>query len=327
MKKAFAIIASGILLVSSAFAQDGQPQSVESAPVRWGITTLSTNFMREKPGYDEENGDQAMMGTVVQILGEESYWVQLRTCEPYVAWVNSMAVKEVSEAEKDEYVAAPKFICTAEYTHIYSEPNVKSLRVSDFVMGDLVCKTGKAKGKWVCVLLPSGKEGWVLKSEVMDFGKWYDSRRWSGESVVALAKLFLGVPYMWGGTSIKHVDCSGLTRTVYHLHGILLPRNASQQAKVGVEIPSLEEALPGDLIFFGRSADGDRPERVTHTSIYIGGGRIIHSSQVVRINSLIKGEPDYYGGNRLHIRRILTHVDDGTGVTSMAASPYYFKQN
>lgn len=320
MKKAFAIIAAGMLLITSAFAQEGQSQT------RWGITTLSSNFMREQPGYDEENGDQALMGTVVEILGEKSYWVQIKTCEPYTAWVNSMAVKEVSEAEKDAYIAAPKYICTAEYTHIYTEPNAKSRRVTDFIMGDLVQKTGKAKGKWVEVLLPTGVSGWVLKTEVQDFQKWYDTREWTGESIVKLAKLFIGVPYMWGGTSIKHVDCSGLTRTVYHLHGILLPRNASQQAKVGVEIPSLEEALPGDLVFFGRSAGENSPERVTHTSIYIGDGRIIHASQVVRINSLIEGQPDYYSGNRLHIRRILTHVDDGTGVTSMAASPNYFKQ-
>lgn len=320
MKKIITIVVA-LALASVLFAQEANDAQAK----KWGVVDFSANFMREKPGFDEENGDQALMGTVVEILAEEDGWIKMRSPEPYVAWGVSRGVAKMTEAEKDAYIAAPKFICVAEYTHILTEPKAGSERVCDFVIGDLVRKTGVTKGKWVKVLLPSGREGWVLKNEVKDFAEWVAASNPTREDILATAKLFIGVPYMWGGTSIKNVDCSGFTRSVYFLNGILLPRNASQQAKVGIEVP-YEEAQPGDLIFFGRSATADRPERVSHVTIYLGGDRIIHSASVVRMNSLRKGEPDYYGGNRLHVRRILGQADAGTGVVSIAKSPFYFKQ-
>lgn len=291
----------------------------------WAVVELSSNLMREEPGYEAENGDQALMGTVVRVKDHKSYWTQIVSPEPYTAWANEMGLVEMTEEEKDAYIDAPKFICIAEYTHIFSEPSSKSDRVCDFIMGDLVRKGDGLKHGFQSVVLPSGKKGWVRAREVQDFGKWLDSRELTGESIVNMAKKFIGVPYLWGGTSIKHVDCSGLARSVYFMHGILLPRNASQQAKVGEEI-KLEDAVPGDLIFFGRSATEDKPERVSHVSVYIGNGEIIHSSQMVRRNSIVPGTDNYYGGNILHVRRILTHVDDGTGIVSMKRSPFYFKQ-
>lgn len=305
------------------YVQDRHPQQVSHE--QWAVVTVSCNFMREKPGYDEEMGDQALMGTLVTVTDKQSYWLLIHTEEPYHAWATTGGLKLLSEGEKEAYLAAPKFICTAEYTHIYSTPSEKSQTLSDFILGDLVRQTGVVKGKWCKILMPDGQEGWVLRNQVQDFRKWALSRNPDGEQIVATAKKFMGVPYMWGGTSIKALDCSGLSRTVYFLNGIILPRNASQQAKVGVEVP-YEEAQMGDLIFYGRAATETSPERVTHVTIYMGGDRIIHEAQKVHESSLIPGTDDYYSGTRLHVRRILGHADDGTGVRSVSSSPYYFVQ-
>ena len=307
------------LLATGAFAQE------DASPKKWAVVTYSSNFIREEAGYDAEMATQALMGTVVEVL-ENKGWTKIRTSEPYVAYVSRSGLKMMTEAEKDAYLEAEKYICTVEYTHIFTEPDAGSRYVCDFIWGDLVLKTGIKKGKWIKVLIPSGKEGWVLKSEVQDFRNWVDTREPNGGNILNTAYKFLGVSYMWGGTSIKHVDCSGLSRSVYFLNGILLPRNASQQAKVGVEVP-YEEAQPGDLIFWGRAATADKPERVSHVTIYMGDDHIIHSASNVHISSLRPTEEeDYYNGTRLHVRRILGNVDNGTGITSIAASPYYFKK-
>ena len=118
--------------------------------------------------------------------------------------------------------------------------------------------------------------------------------------IVATARLFLGSPYMWGGMSAGLFDCSGLVGFCYFMAGIQLPRDASQQIGCGVPV-DFEDMQAGDLVFFGE-------KRVGHVALCTGSGRIIHSSQIVRENSLVPGEPDYYGRHIIGIRRIIGHL-------------------
>ena len=120
--------------------------------------------------------------------------------------------------------------------------------------------------------------------------------------VVATARLFLGSPYMWGGMSAGLFDCSGLVGFCYFMAGIQLPRDASQQIGCGVPV-NFEDMQAGDLVFFGE-------KRVGHVALCTGPGRIIHSSQIVRENSLVAGEPDYYGRHIIGIRRIIGHLPE-----------------
>ena len=186
------------------------------------------------------------------------------------------------------------------------------------------------KGKWAQVALPSGKTGWVMKEDIRILGDRVDIRKDDPscqlisaekmEAIIASAQQLLGVPYFWGGMSAKGVDCSGLVRISAIMNDVLLPRNASQQIFCGtpVEISCdsdfwdenyrivfmtefIEEMKArvknlkrGDLVFFGTPATDEKPRRVTHVGIYLGDNRIIHSSHMVRINSLNPEDADYY---------------------------------
>ncbi len=96
----------------------------------------------------------------------------------------------------------------------------------------------------------------------------------TGQSVVADAQKFLGVPYLWGGTSpTQGVDCSGLVQDVYAEVGISLPRTSQEQATVGEPVASLADAQLGDLVFFpGTDGTASAPG---HVGIYIGNGEMI----------------------------------------------------
>lgn len=293
MKQLAAILLALGLCASAQAASDGQ----------WAVVNLSGCFVRNAPDYEAGLDTQARMGDVVEVLDADRYWRRIATPEPYEGWTTDMAIVPMTAEALEAYKAAPKWMCIAEYAHIFMEPSADADRLCDFVMGDVVRKGGLSIEGWRNVVLPDGRQGWVEAAVVQDLAEWTASRECTAANVIALARKFLGVPYLWGGISPKHFDCSGLTRFCFMMNGRQLPRDCSQQIKEGVEVPfDFSEMKPGDLVFFGNPETGSP----SHVGIYLGDGRMIHSSQVVRVNSLRKGRPDSYEGRPvIAVRRII----------------------
>lgn len=121
-----------------------------------------------------------------------------------------------------------------------------------------------------------------------------------GQLVVATAKKYLGVPYVWAGTSPSGFDCSGLVQYVFRELGVSLNRVAADQTAHGIPI-TRENLLPGDIVFFHNTS---RYTRINHVGIYVGDGNFIHAPQtgdVVKITTLDSG---YYAGTFVTARRI-----------------------
>ena len=133
----------------------------------------------------------------------------------------------------------------------------------------------------------------------------------SQQAVVAEAKKYLGLPYVWGGTSIsKGVDCSGLVQSVYKSLGYNLPRLSADQARSGRPIASMADARPGDLIAWNNSS---RNNGADHIAIYAGNGKMIEAPRTglnVRLVD-VPSTPDY-------IRRILPDSVNGSAGGSAA---------
>lgn len=318
MKRLILLAVAALLCVGSYAQQDS---------LRWAVVSTSACYLRLQPDYESPLETQSLMGTVVEVLEADRYWRKVSTPDPYIAWTNDLTLSYMTEEQKDAYIAAPKWICTAAYEHVLRGPSIGSGRICDLVMGDLLLQTGEATmGGWTRVRLPSGETGWVNSASLADFATWASTRRLTAANVCSTAMQFLGVPYFWGGISPKGFDCSGLVKFCYMLNGVLLKRNASQQVKCGEEVPfDFDLMQPGDLVFFGTPAKGSTPCKVSHVALYIGDGRIIHSSQLVRINSLREGEPDSYGREPVAVRRLIGHEGED-GVTPICMHPSYFQQ-
>ncbi len=294
----------------------------------YALTSLSVINFRYGPDYAEESATQTVLGTPLRILEKSGGWVRAVTPEGYIAWVSGAGVQPMNEEEYNKWKSSERLIITTHYLLFREEPSDNSAVVMDGVWGNIVCKAGES-GDWFKVALPNGKSAYVKKVYAMDFVKWLNSRNITPESLTATGRQFLGFPYMWGGTSIKAVDCSGFTKSTYYLNGVILRRDASQQALTGedVDISKDYSALKtGDLLFFGTKASEGKRERITHVGMYIGNGEFIHSSGSVRINSLYQSAPNYSDVEKRLVRakRILTRIDAEDGIVSIKKHPWYF---
>lgn len=313
MKRICLALFATLSLVLPAFAQ-----------TRHAVVNVSACFLRSAPDYESSLESQCLMGTVVEVTDSDRYWRKVNAPDYKACWTNDLALAYLDGRELEEYVSSPKMICVADYAHLYASPAKDAARVCDFVMGDIVRDGGECRENRVKVLLPDGRAVWAQSSDIESFDSWAASRDAAEESVVSLAKSFLGTPYMWGGNTVKGFDCSGFVKLVYMMNGVVLPRNAREQVRCGEPVPyDFSRMRPGDLLFFGRLAPDGAPASVTHVAMYVGGGQIIHSSQVVRINSLRKGSPDFYERTPIAVRRILLWKDGGKGVAKASVAPWF----
>lgn len=280
----------------------------------YGVINLSVANFRSKPDHPAELVTQAILGTPVKVYkkGEDGYYL-VQTPDGYISWLDDGGFTFMTEDQWYEWKSSPKIIYTKEYGFSYSEADVNSQTVSDLVAGNLLKIMGEDSDFYL-VNYPDERKAYVKKDEAKLFNDWYEALNPNGETILKTAYRFMGIPYLWGGTSTKGMDCSGFTKTVYFLNGIILARDASQQVNTGELVDTKEgwtNLQAGDLLFFGRKASGDKKERITHVAIYIGDGDFIHAAGRVRINSFNKNKTYYsqYRDNAfIRAKRILTSV-------------------
>lgn len=303
----------------------------------YGVINLSVANMRTRPGHDAEMATQSLLGTQVDILQKVKGEYRVRTPEGYISYVPTASVKAFTPTEMEQWKKANKVIYTADFGKSYSKPNTKSLRVSDLVYGNILVFQKEIKGFYE-VIYPDGRIAYIPKDEAIALDKWLNTRKLTADNVLSSAYTMLGLPYLWGGTSVKGVDCSGFTKTAYYMNGYIIPRDASQQVLVGdtVEILgadgnfdpniALKNLKPADLLFFAGGKANNPNARVTHVALYIGNGEFIHSAGTVRINSMLKDAPNYDDFQTRTVvaaRRYIGSNDQG--VEKVKDSTYYTK--
>lgn len=295
----------------------------------YGVINVSVADARMGASYAAEMGTQLLLGAPVQVLQHDDWW-RIKSAEGYVAWTTGGSFVRMTKDDFNKWITAKKIIFTDDYGFGYENPDEKKQRVSDLAFGNML-KLEADNGRFYKVSYPDGRIAYILKSQSKPYEEWLASVRLTEESILEKALSLKGIPYTWGGTSVKGMDCSGFTKTVMLMHGIILMRDASQQVKTGIPVDisnGYENLRPSDLMFFGKKAQDGKKERIRHVAFYKGDKEFIHASGYIRINSLDSTKANYDELNtREFVRasRVIGAVDT-KGIWSINNSPLYKEQ-
>lgn len=292
------------------------------------LVNNSVSSIRQSGNHRAEIVNQVLLGRNVKILKEEKEWCLIQTPNKYLGWINFDDIVKIDSKKVNEYKISKKIIYNEQYGFSYSKPDSKSQVVTDLVIG-CILPIIEEENKFYKVKYPDNRIAYVKKDEVLDFNEIVNKTP-KGDALVETAKKFNGIPYLWGGSSSKAIDCSGFSSIIYFLNGIVLQRDASQQIQYGKVISSkykFDELKKGDLLFFGRNATDSLPEKVTHVAMYIGDSEFIHASGKVRINSMDSSRENFAPEYVNSFIRTVRIIGEENGVTIQKIKDNNFYKN
>ncbi len=201
--------------------------------------------------------------------------------------------------------------CTGNGVYMRSGPATTHAHYCQLNRGDAVEVIGK-EGNWYQISTALAACGYAyisadyisttmptIEAPAMTYGNSAGNVS-AGQRVVRIAEQFLGLPYVYGGSTPAGFDCSGFTSYVFKQMGYKLNRVSADQIHNGVPV-SKSELKPGDLLLFKKKG----ASRIHHVGIYVGDGMMIHSPQtgdVVKYTSIVSG---YYNNCYYAARRIV----------------------
>ena len=284
----------------------------------WALATLSVSNIRALPDDASELVSQAMMGTPLKVLDFTGKWYRIQTPDQYIGWMDPAGLHLISLTELDQWKRSTRFMFNSISGYVYDAPNRRGKVVSDLVLGDLLEVESKVRG-FLKIRIPDGHYGYVRKSDCISYNKWSNLEPKVG-SILSVASQMMGFPYLWGGASSKAADCSGFVKLIFYSQGIILARDASQQARYGesLDFNKLDNLQPGDLLFFGSS-----PQRISHVGIYLGKGDFINDSGRVLISSIDPSDPKYSPVRKNQVARRIFNSLNTEGIVRVKDHPWY----
>tara|TARA_Y100000766_G_scaffold280936_1_gene291588 strand:- start:904 stop:1677 length:774 start_codon:yes stop_codon:yes gene_type:complete len=233
--------------------------------MKYGITELSVVPGRAEASDKSEMVTQLLFGDTFSIIESSNKFIKIKLqYDNYECWI---CKKQYLSIKKEEFlkISNSAYYSTTDLVQVISYKN----KLLPIVQGSS---------------LPNYKDKkFTIGNQKINFEGNISSPKKIGtkDKIVEDALMYLNAPYLWGGRSPFGIDCSGLTQIVYKVNNVVIPRDASQQAELGVGYSFLEEAEAGDIAFFDNEEG-----KINHVGILIDKNRIIHASGKVRIDAL-----------------------------------------
>jgi hypothetical protein len=241
--------------------------------------------LRSGPAHKSEMLSQVLFGEKYVIIDQAGKWIKIRTLfDSYEGWIDLDHLQQVPDkGDAKGFVLNKPLLCNRDDKgKIVLEPGCE-IYDPDFKL----------------------KTFTLAKSVFYSANDLNDTYITTTGNLTDTAMRFINSPYIWGGRIPSGIDCSGLTQLVYKIHGFCIPRDSGQQAEIGQTISFINEAKPGDLVFF----DNERGS-ISHVGMILSSGLVIHASGRVRIDAIdhqgiFKPETGRYSHHLRLIKRVL----------------------
>jgi len=249
----------------------------------WAVALAPVIHLRQEPAHASELVSQVVMGTLLEVLEAGEEWWYVRAPDGMLAWARSTNLQPATDRDAERWRSRDQVLITAplvvapRLTHgsVMLSAGTRLAfvgRRKDDLLGRAPGREELLLPAYACRYLPSDAPAAVP----------------TAEDVIRMAETFLGVPYLWGGSSGWGLDCSGFTQLVFRMAGRNIPRDSDQQmamAQSVCRIDHIKDLAPGDLVFFKG-----------HVGICLGRGEFVHASApagCVTVNALIPGAQHY----------------------------------
>jgi cell wall-associated NlpC family hydrolase len=242
--------------------------------------------LRSGPSHKTEMLSQVLFGEKYSVIDNAGTWIKVETLfDKYNGWIDTAHLQHsIVDDNSSGFVLNKALLC-----HKYDKTKLILEAGCEIFKPDFINKTFNA-----------GNNQYTTAEE------FNTSFITTNDSFADTALKCINSPYIWGGRVPSGIDCSGFTQLVYKIHGISIPRDSWQQAEEGVIIEFIDQAEPGDLVFF----DNDRG-KISHVGMILSKGLVIHASGRVRIDAIdhqgiFKPEIKGYSHRLRTIKRIIS---------------------
>ncbi len=274
-----------------------RPSTNKPVEMQKWISSLS---LSQKKWLVDRTDTQALYGDEVSLLETKGKWQRVAAKNQYVpylkagypGWVPQAHVVATNKNYDDCAIA----IVTSQKAHLLEEDaKTKFLEISYATILPVI----KEDAKFYYVDTPSKGIKLLKKSDAKSHVSYSKIPKPTAATIIKEAKRYLGLPYLWAGTSSWGYDCSGILYAVFRTHGVMIPRDSFYQATGGKAVAK-KNLKPGDFVFFAYNGGKGK---VYHVGLYVGDGKMLHAphyASKVKIESMNTGvyKKNYSGARR-----------------------------
>jgi len=235
------------------------------------VNVSYANIYRE-PSFHCEIDSQAVLWERLEVIDQNNDFLLVTGEDGYKGWINSHQIILKNLSLNYNFL-----LIKSRLVNFYAEANYKSEIVRDGFAG-IQIPVLLNENDWIKTIFPDGEQGWIENHHLGNFENPDRAR------IANYAKTFLGIPYLWGGKTIKGFDCSGYVQFIHKMFGINLRRDAWMQFDDSQFVSKDPLAgKPGDLLFFSESG-----QKISHVGFCLKPGIVLHCQGMVKIESMDK---------------------------------------